>query len=392
VTRVLRIIASADLHGGGPIEGARRFAEIWARDGHQQDLLTLDTPDERHLSDYPGEIFGVGRERGRSLLKRYRYTPEMVPWLEAHAKNYDAVIVSGLWRYMARAAYKGLAKGDVPYFVFTHGMLDPWFRRNSPIKHFGKQLSWLLAEGPLLRYATNVLFTTEEEMVLADRAFYPYRVKPQVVGYGTSDVGGDCVQQIAAFRTMIPMLGDRRFLLFLSRIHEKKGCDLLIDAFAAIAFQYPNLDLVVAGPDQSGLVAGLLERAHTFGIGTRVHFPGMLKGESKIGAFRAAEAFVLPSHQENFGIVVAEAMACGTPVLISDKVNIWREVVADKAGLVESDTLAGTTRLLRRFLALATAERADMGILARRSFLNRFHVEKAARDLMKLIQQKALGA
>lgn len=387
MTKVLRIITSADPRHGGPIEGTRRFGEVWARDGHQQDLLTLDAPDERFLTDYPGEIFPIGPAHGRSPLKRYRYAPVMIPWLRARAPDYDAVIVSGLWRYQTHGAHRGLAGGPTPYFVFTHGMLDPWFREGAALKHWGKQLSWLWAEGPLLRDAANVLFTSEEEMRLAENAFRPYRVKGRVVGYGTGDVAGDGAAQAAAFRASQPQLGDRPFLLFLSRIHPKKGCDLLVEAFAKVAD--PRLHLVIAGPDQVGLVEGFRARAEALGIGDRVHFPGMLKGDAKTGAFRAAEAFILPSHQENFGIVVAEAMASGLPVLISDKVNIWREVVADSAGMVEPDTLEGTEALLRRFTALSDDARTAMATAARASFLRRFHVERAARDLMTLMEAEA---
>ncbi|MBF7012795.1 glycosyltransferase [Novosphingobium resinovorum] len=388
MTRILRIIASAELHGGGPIEGARRFAEVWASDGHRQDLLTLDPPESNPLPDYPGEVFRIGPPHGRSLLQRYRYAPGMISWLKENASRYDAVIVSGLWRYFARGAMKGLARGPVPYFVFTHGMLDPWFKRTAPLKNWGKQISWLWAEGPLLRHATNVLFTTEEEKLLAEGAFWPYYVKGQVVGYGTSDVTGDPATQISAFRSLLPALGSRRFLLFLSRIHPKKGCDLLIEAFATIAAANPSLDLVIAGPDQAGLVNDLRSRTIELGVEERIHFSGMLKGDVKTGAFRAAEAFVLPSHQENFGIVVAEAMACGTPVLISNKVNIWREVVADHAGLVEDDTVEGTKALLNHFIALTSDEQKAMGDAARASFLTRFHVVQAARNLLSHIQQK----
>lgn len=387
MTKILRIILSADPRQGGPIEGTQRFGEVWARDGHRQDLLTLDSPDETFLPNYPGEIFRLGPPRGTSLLQRYRYAPKMIPWLKEHRSDYDAVIVSGLWRYFARGAHQGLKGGPTPYFVFTHGMLDPWFREGRTLTHWGKQLSWLWAEGPLLRDAVNVLFTSEEEMRLAKNAFQPYRVKGRVVAYGTGDVAGDGAAQAAAFRASQPTLGDHPFLLFLSRIHPKKGCDLLIDAFAKVSG--PARHLVIAGPDQVGLVAEFRAQAKALGIGDRVHFPGMLKGEAKAGAFRAADAFILPSHQENFGIVVAEAMASGLPVLISDKVNIWREVVADHAGLVEPDTLAGTEALLQRFDALSDAERAGMAEAARESFLRRFHVECAARDLMTLMQAEA---
>lgn len=389
MTKILRIITSANLHGGGPIEGARRFAEVWARDGHQQDLLTLDEPGSNFLPDYPGEIYSVGPAVSRSLLNRYRYAPEMIPWMRMHLHDYDAVIISGIWRYAAHGSMRALVGGTVPYFVFTHGMLDPWFKKAKPWTHWGKQLSWLVSEGSLLRNATNVLFTTQEEMQLANNAFWPYHVDGLVVGYGTSDVQGNPLEQIAAFRAALPSLGDRRFLLFLSRVHPKKGCDLLIEAFADTAAHDPSLDLVIAGPDQVGLVSGLQARAEALGIGSRVHFPGMLTGNIKTGAFRAAEAFILPSHQENFGIVVTEAMACGTPVLISDKVNIWHEVLTDGAGFVEPDTVEGTRALITRFSKLQRSEQQAMGSSARAAFLRSFHVEQAARRLMSIIQEAA---
>lgn len=388
VLKLLRIILDSDPRSGGPIEGTRRFGAVWAQNGHRQDMLTLDAPGETHLSDYPGEIFAVGGPRSGNLLHRYRYSPQMVPWLRENARNYDAILVSGLWRYMVMGARQALVGGDTPYFVLPHGMLDPWFRRTYPLKHCGKQLSWLFAEGPLIAGARNVLFTSQEEMLLAEGAFWPYRAKGLVINYGTQDATGDADAQRDAFRRHVPELGNRNYLLFLSRIHPKKGCDLLLDAFIRAAKCHPELDLVIAGPDQVGLVDGLRAQARQAGIEGRVHFPGMLKGDLKTGAFRGARAFVLPSHQENFGIVVAEAMACAIPVLISDKVNIWREVEEDGAGLVRPDTPAGTAALLEDFLALDRAEADAMGQRARASFLERFQADKAAMKLLDVIRAR----
>lgn len=388
MTRILRIITSADPRTGGPIEGARRIGEIWASQGHRQDMLTLDPPDERHLPDYPGMITALGPPRGPGPLDRYRYTPRMAPWLRAHAADYDAVIVSGLWRYAARGAAQVLAGGPTPYFVFPHGMLDPWFRRAAPLKHLAKQASWWWAEGRLLAGARAVLFTSEEERLRADGAFRPYRLRGAVVNYGTADLSSDALSDIAAFRRAVPGLQDRPFLLFLGRIHPKKGCDLLVHAFATVAARHPTLDLVIAGPDEVGLAAGLRRVASRTGLSARVHFPGMLAGAAKAGALRAAGAFVLPSHQENFGIAVAEALAAGSPVLISDQVAIWREVVADGAGFVAPDTLAGTVDLLTRFLACGSERRLAMRGNARRCFASRFHIARAADSLRSLIERE----
>jgi glycosyltransferase involved in cell wall biosynthesis len=105
----------------------------------------------------------------------------------------------------------------------------------------------------------------------------------------------------------------------------------------------------------------------------------------KWGAFYSSEAFVLPSHQENFGIAVAEAMACELPVLISDKINIWREIEKDQAGLVDADTIDGTERTLRRWLSMLPDARKAMGFQASQSFLRRFTIDILAKNLLELM-------
>src|SRR5262249_34461238 len=142
-----------------------------------------------------------------------------------------------------------------------------------------------------------------------------------------------------------------------------------------------------AGPDQSGWQAELQERAAKLGVAKRIHWPGMISADVKLGAYRAAEAFVLPSHSENFGIVVAEALACGTPVLITDRVNIWREVERSGAGLVARDDRAGVEAMLLRFLTADAGERRAMRAAARPCFLEHFEIEAASRSLFRAIEE-----
>jgi glycosyltransferase involved in cell wall biosynthesis len=176
-------------------------------------------------------------------------------------------------------------------------------------------------------------------------------------------------------------------LLFLSRIQEKKGCDILIKAFAKLAAQHPKLHLVMAGPDQTGWVQTLKTLAQELGIAERVSWPGMLKGDMKWGAFYASDAFILTSHQENFGIVVAEALGCGLPVLISDKVNIWREIEADGAGIVNSDTVEGSVQTLQTWLALGPDARQQMALQAKATFAKRFTVKAMCESLCHAIRK-----
>jgi glycosyltransferase involved in cell wall biosynthesis len=205
-----------------------------------------------------------------------------------------------------------------------------------------------------------------------------------VASLGTSAPIGDRALQRDVFLSRFPALRSRRFFLFLSRIHTKKGCDLLMAAMGRLAAAHPDVDLVMAGPDEEGLQTQLEAQAKRLGVDGRVHWTGMLVGDLKWGAFYAAEAFVLPSHQENFGVAVVEALACGVPVLISDKVNIWPEIVQDRAGIVNEDSAEGTYRSMATLLAMDPDERQRMVANGLACFHARYEMNGAARVLDEL--------
>ena len=379
--KLLHVISLSDPETGGPIEALLRISEVLVRDGHQVSVVCLEDEQEIAGRNFPLPIAGLG-----SVSKLYCYSPQLTPWLKENACRFDAVVLHGLWNYSSVGSWRALRKGSTPYYIFAHGMMDPWFREKYPLKHFAKQIFWTLVEGRVLRDAQSVLFTCEEERVRAQGVFKGHPYKERVVLFGTAGPDGDPQTQQDAFTTAFPELQCRQFLLYLSRIHPKKGCDLLIQAFAEEAPELPpNLNLVIAGPDQVGWVPELQALAKKLGIAERVHWPGMLRGDVKWGAFRKAEAMILPSHQENFGFVVAEAMACATPVLVSNKVNIWREVESSGSGLVEPDTLDGTRNLVRRFNEMSEAERVEMSKKARSGFLRYFDIQVTARDFARAI-------
>ena len=179
---------------------------------------------------------------------------------------------------------------------------------------------------------------------------------------------------------------DQRILLFLSRIHPKKGLDLLIDAFASVAGSDPRLHLMIAGPDQVGWQATLQQRASELGIAERITWPGMLSGELKWGAFRCAELFCLPSHQENFGIVVAEALACGLPVAIAKPVNVSTDVANAGAGIVFDDETLATERALKQWLAMTPSDKSEMAKCGQQFFYDRFDFESVAKNLLPVLE------
>jgi glycosyltransferase involved in cell wall biosynthesis len=210
--------------------------------------------------------------------------------------------------------------------------MDPFiFRRHRLRKAL---LEWLY-ERRNFRYATAIHFTSEEEMELAKlaRDALPFD-RGVVVPLGVRSEDYSDLPPAGTFRQRFPQVGHQRILLFLSRINFKKGLDLLIPAFGAVARARDDVHLALAGPDEDGLgkkVQSWIERER---LKEKVTLTGILQGETKLAALRDASAFILPSYSENFGIAVVEAMACGLPVIISNRVNIWREVKAAGAGLV----------------------------------------------------------
>ena len=364
------------------MEALRHYGSRIQLAGHQPEVLTLDDPSAPYLPEFPLPVSAIGPSFGG-----YAYSPRLTGWLRGNIRRFDAVIVHGLWQYHAFGSWRALHDQRVPYFVFPHGMLDPWFKVTYPLKHLKKCLYWPWADYRLLRDARAVLFTSEEERRLARASFKLYWAREAVVDYGTAGPPGDPGRLRSAFLEQFPELRDRRLLLFLGRIHRKKGCDLLIDAFARIALLDPSLHLAIAGPDQTGWMAELQRQAQRLGLGDRIAFPGMLGGDLKWGALYASDAFVLPSHQENFGVAVAEALGCGLPAVISDKVNIWREVVADGAGIVAPDTVEGTESSLRQWLSLDDSSRRAMRDRARRCFDRRFTADATARSLLTILRE-----
>jgi glycosyltransferase involved in cell wall biosynthesis len=298
-----------------------------------------------------------------------------------------------LWQFTSFGTWLAVRNTKIPFFVYPHGMLDPWFKYSYPWKHLKKWLYWPWADYRVLRDATAVLFTSDEERLLARQSFWLYQCWEEVAGYGTSLPSSHNEEKhLDSFLHRFPHLRGKRVLLFLGRIHPKKGCDLLIQAFAHVLTSgNEDIHLVIAGPDQMGWQLELEHQAKQLGVHHRITWTGMLNDAVKWGAFKLAEVFILPSHQENFGIAVTEALACGVPVLIANKVNIWREILADRAGFVANDDFEGTIDLLNRWLDLNEEQRGDMRKNARQCFMMRFEVNQAVKNLMNILEKYGVG-
>jgi glycosyltransferase involved in cell wall biosynthesis len=265
-------------------------------------------------------------------------------------------------------------------------MLNPWFQEKISFKSVSKIAMWRLLEWKVLRDARAVLFGSEEERKLARQCYSPYVCNEDVLSLiGTSIPRAQDSKSTEAIFSLYPELRGKRFILYLNRLHPMKGCDLLIRAFAEIAAEHPDLHLAIAGPSESGYEGLLLALAKQCALEERITWTGPLYKELKWAALRLASLFALPSHCEGSPVALLEALGCGVPALITDKVNIWLRVSEAQAGFIDTDTVEGTVRSLNQWLNMTETALCAMRANALKCFAKHFDAEaNTARFLVGL--------
>jgi glycosyltransferase involved in cell wall biosynthesis len=252
---------------------------------------------------------------------RYGVAPSIVKTLRRTIATYDVAHIHWLYNFACIAAARAAIAAGVPFVVQPNGSLDPHLREKNRLV---KRLYLATVGRPLLEAAAAIVFTSEQERVLAS---YGARRPAWIVPVGLDASSFQDLPPAGTFRAAFPVI-DGPFLLHVGRLSRQKGLDLLLGAFARLRPDRHNLSLVLAGPDAEGYGGSLRRLAQELGVGDRVLFTGMLTHEMKLAAFVDAELFVLPSYAENFGAAITEALACGLPVVMSDRVNIHREMAA----------------------------------------------------------------
>jgi glycosyltransferase involved in cell wall biosynthesis len=253
------------------------------------------------------------------IAARFGLAPALLSTLKRTIPSYDLVHIHWLYNFACVAAARAAATARVPFVVQPRASLDPHMRKKRAI---AKRVYLATIGRPLLTRAAAVVFTAEDERALAS---YSPRRPEWVIPNGLDLAVYERLPPRGAFRAAFPAL-DGPFLLFLGRISRQKGLDLLLPAFQRLLRTRPNLRLVLAGPDHEGYAAEVHRLAQELAVADRVLFPGLITGEAKLAALVDADLFVLPSYAENFGGAIIEALACGLPVLISDQVNIHRDL------------------------------------------------------------------
>lgn len=389
--KVLHVIPGLAARTGGPAVSVVESSLALAAQGVEATIFATDmanAPSARlHARAGPDDLpSGAGGLDVRLFRTRapYRlaFSPALDRALMGEACDYDVVHIHSLFLFPQFAAYRRALRAGRPYVVSPHGALDPYLRTRGRLRKAAADALW---QRRMLDCASMLHLTTKEEARLVEDVApaVPRSVVP--IGIEWSHYQG--LPEPEAFRRTFLGGHEGPVILNLGRLSHKKGLDVLIRAFALVVREVAEARLVIAGPDDEGLSGALAALAASEGVSSSVSFVGMLTGDDKLGALAAADVWALPSHTENFGIAVVEALAAGLPVVVSPAVNIAPEMTAAGAGSVcpqEPEPLAAELlRLLRD-----PSERARLGARGR-EFARRFDWAEVAPRLAAMYAKVA---
>ncbi len=322
--RILHVIPDVAPSSGGPPSAVLGMAEAQSKAGHLVAIAATDfgRPELPSLNGIEIRLYPCD-------FARWRWSHKLKRGLIPHIKNADIVHIHTMWNFPVLAAASLCTALDKPYVLRPCGMLDPWSLSQ---RRWRKRLHLLCFGNEIIRKAAAIHFTSEQERTNSILSTGVRR--PFVCPLGVSYDDDAKLPDPAAFRKRFPELGQDLLILFLGRLHYKKQPAVLVRAFQKVAVKNPHVRLILAGSGNENFVQKLRNLVNDLGLKNRVLFTGMLSGLAKQEALAAADLFVLPSLHENFGISVVEAMAAGCPVIVSDQVNIARDIIRARAGIV----------------------------------------------------------
>jgi glycosyltransferase involved in cell wall biosynthesis len=383
--RILNVTQSYEpfFEFGGPPEKVRALSEGLVQLGHEVTVLTADWGVQRRLAELPGEPpaenspFGKKREvRGVKTIylpnwlhfRAVSWNPALSRYLRARLGNFDAVHIFGLYDLLGARTAAAAHQRKIPYVAEPIGMFLPIVR-----SFFLKRAYHRLLGGTMLSNAAAIIATAQQEKDELIAGGIPAK---KIVLRRNGVSVPSALPERGAFREALHIPVDAPLLLFLGRLSQKKGPDLLLQAFAKNVDCYPSAHLAFVGPDESGMLRKLRQLSEDLGVGARVHFRGPLTGDAKWSAYRDADIFVLSSQNENFGNTAAESVAAGTPVIVTERCGI-APLLDGVAGLVTPYDATALSQAIKGLLhnsslyaqlkegCVAAAQRLDWGLPTR---------------------------
>jgi glycosyltransferase involved in cell wall biosynthesis len=334
--KILHVISNLSPSSGGPTTVVRSLSACQVKSGLNVTVCTTNW-------DRPSCKYNREEKNPFELGIIYKFfpffslmliSPVMGKWFRDNIKLFDIVHIHCLYRFPVSFAAWYARKADVPYLISPHGGLDPYLYGQSRYNVFLKRIYERLFDFPNLNHSSAIHYTTEEEKKRAE--FIGLKSKPVIVPNGIDWENYKFLPPKGKFRRRLNLDSHKPLVLFLGRINFKKGLDLLVPSFHYVAKLHPDARLAIVGPDNEGYGSKVRRWCQEQGIQDKVYFVDCLGFHKVKEAYVDADLFVLPSYTENFGLTVVEAMACGCPVVISDQVNIWREIQNASAGIIVS--------------------------------------------------------
>ena len=374
--KVLRIISSINPKFGGPSKTIIDSSILLTTQGFKVDILTSDPVYSNFFKSRNIKIINKG-----PALGNYSFNFSLFFWLLKNKKNYDHFIVHGIWEFNTLIA-RLLLKNK--YFVFTHGQLDPYFM-SEKLKKFKKQIYWFFVEKQNLLCSKSLLLTSENEKNLLKNTFVNTKdIKKKIIGYGIIKPSYNKIAAKKDFYKKFPKLKGKKFLLYLGRFHEKKGCEILLKALKKLSDENIKFNILIAGPDND-YKKKLIELSKNYNLTKQIHWSGMLLKNLKWGAISLSKAMVLSSHGENFGVSIVESLSCSKPVLTTNKVNIYKKIIKYKSGYISKDNVNSFFSILKKFNNLNKKQLIKLSKNSLKCFNDNFNLEINKKSLANFL-------
>ncbi len=380
--RVVHFLHRIRLEDGGVVRATLDLCAALAGHGHEVALVTSDATDVPEA----WKRGDVGCPKVEEVPPLTGHLKLLSRWsrraIELMLSKADLVHIHEFWQPAAAQVAMIAKRLGTPYVISAHGMLDDWSMGQSALK---KQVFLKLVGNRMFRGAGAVHCTAESEAEQASR--WVPDAATGVVPYVLDLTSYRVLPDREASRAGLPGDPELPTVVFMSRLHHKKGLEHLIEATAHLARAGRPVELMVAGTGEPTYEESLRQEAAALGVSERVHFLGHVGGAAKVALLRAADMLVLPSYQENFGLVLVEALACGTPVVTTKAVDIWRELQVSGGSTIidEPDTSAVVAAIAR--LVADPRRRATMGRVGREWVLNHLDPARVVGEFDRLYQR-----
>jgi glycosyltransferase involved in cell wall biosynthesis len=369
---------------GGPPIVVERLCSFSRAQGCEASVVTTSL----YCSDNGSELEVALRERIDATVLPIRSPHFFKRAVDARRVIYEAVRradvvhLHTLWHPLNTISRKACARHGRKYVMMPHGMLDPYSLAQ---KRWRKKLYLVATERRNLEGASRLVFTAEKEEKAA-KELLPWLRAGEVIPLA-ADIPPEVSRHDAAkiFATCFPEIASRRCILFLGRIHQKKGLERLIAALPGVIAKHPSILLVVAGDGEPSYVRQIRDRFCSAGLASHVLMTGRIAGPTKWAALACAEIFVLPSKHENFGISIAEAMHMAVPVVITNKVDSWQLVAEAKAGVIlDEASIESNLGQCLNMLLDASADTHSMGECGQNFAKKHLTWPRVARDMLEM--------